>query len=526
MLNLPAEVVVAATPDHMTDLPRASASPLVPADRYRSYARKALVLIGLLSLFRLLLAFGLELGNDEAYYWMYSQHLKSNYFDHPPMVALLIRLSTFNGILQGAGWLRLGAVAGGAAAAWLLFRAVSELHSPRAGLYTSVLYLSSFYAGLTAGVYIMPDSPQMIFWTAALWMLVRIDADERNWRNWLLFGLCAGLAILSKVHAGFLWIGLGAYILLHRRQWLRLPQLYAAAAITAVLLTPIVVWNIQNDFITYRFHSRRVTVDHFDLRFSYMLKEAIGQLVFNNPVNVALIIGALWRWKRLPAETKGVLSLFCWIALPHAAFLLAVSLFRDTTLPHWSGPAYVTLLPLAAVMLAGASRRRFLPRAVLAAAGLYLSVLTGWWLTVHFYPGTYGRRDPATLGTGDISLDLYGWELAGKAFGAQYRAAVDAGAVPAGTPVVASYWWGAHVEYYFCRPSGIAFQALGPIPDVREYHWRNRGLPVPQRAFCILASDEAYGLPKGFRQTNAQYRIEVSRGGKPAHAFTVYLLTR
>ncbi|RYZ20862.1 MAG: glycosyltransferase family 39 protein, partial [Chitinophagaceae bacterium] len=257
MLNLAAAARRAAhTRPYMTDLPLAPDRIAVPADRYRSYARKALVLIAVFSLFRLLLAFGLELGNDEAYYWMYSQELKLNYFDHPPMVAFLIRLFTFNGLLQGAGWLRLGAVVSAAVAAWLLFRAVTAIHSPRAGLYASVLYLSSFYAGLTAGVYIMPDSPQMVFWTAALWMLVRIDANERDWRSWLLFGLCAGLAILSKVHAGFLWIGLGAHILFQRRHWLRLPQLYAAAAVTALLLTPILAWNIQNDFITYRFHSR------------------------------------------------------------------------------------------------------------------------------------------------------------------------------------------------------------------------------------------------------------------------------
>ena len=34
----------------------------------------------------------LELQGDEAYYWMYSRYLDWGYFDHPPMVALLIRI--------------------------------------------------------------------------------------------------------------------------------------------------------------------------------------------------------------------------------------------------------------------------------------------------------------------------------------------------------------------------------------------------------------------------------------------------
>jgi hypothetical protein len=32
-----------------------------------------------------------ELLDDEAYYWIFSQHLDWGYFDHPPMTALLIR---------------------------------------------------------------------------------------------------------------------------------------------------------------------------------------------------------------------------------------------------------------------------------------------------------------------------------------------------------------------------------------------------------------------------------------------------
>ena len=40
-----------------------------------------------------------ELSSDEGYYWFYSSHLQWGYYDHPPMVALLIRIghSLFGG---------------------------------------------------------------------------------------------------------------------------------------------------------------------------------------------------------------------------------------------------------------------------------------------------------------------------------------------------------------------------------------------------------------------------------------------
>ncbi|RYY65916.1 MAG: hypothetical protein EOO12_05710, partial [Chitinophagaceae bacterium] len=360
------------------------------------------------------------------------------------------------------------------------------------------------------------------------WMLARILRNERDWNNWLLFAVLAGASIMSKVHGAFLCSGLALFVLLHRRSWLRLPQLYVAAALVLLIASPILAWNIRNDFITYRFHSRRVAVDHFNLRFSYALKEAIGQLVFNNPVNVVLVIGAFLHWKELSSESRSRLPLFNWIALPHAGFLLFVALFRDTTLPHWSGPAYVTLLPLAAVRLANGPRRRFLPRAVMGAAVTYVLTLFAWMAVVHHYPGTYGSKDPQRLGTGDISLDLYGWQEASVAFNQLYVQELRTGRISTGTPVVASYWWGAHVEYYFCRPNGIPFRAVGPVRDIREYYWRPESSgPLPAAAFCILASDEHYELPsEGFSQRKIAYRITVTRSGKPAHTFVVWKLSR
>src|ERR671913_413816 len=35
-----------------------------------------------------------ELQDDEAYYWMFSKYLDWGYFDHPPMIAVLIKLGT------------------------------------------------------------------------------------------------------------------------------------------------------------------------------------------------------------------------------------------------------------------------------------------------------------------------------------------------------------------------------------------------------------------------------------------------
>src|SRR5258705_1838452 len=45
----------------------------------------------------LLQASFLGVDEDEAYYWIYSLHLQWGYFDHPPMVALAIRIGELFG---------------------------------------------------------------------------------------------------------------------------------------------------------------------------------------------------------------------------------------------------------------------------------------------------------------------------------------------------------------------------------------------------------------------------------------------
>lgn len=184
-----------------------------------------MILIACTFLLKCFFAFWLELGNDEAYYWLYSQYLQWNYFDHPPMVAIWIRLFTGNLSLdQYEGFLRIGSVVGSSLSTWFMYQSAASLHSQKAGWFAAILYNASFYSGITAGLYIMPDSPQMVFFTCSLWMIARMVKDEKNWSNWLMFGVAAGLCIMSKVHGAFLWIGVGGYAVFLKQQWLKNPS--------------------------------------------------------------------------------------------------------------------------------------------------------------------------------------------------------------------------------------------------------------------------------------------------------------
>lgn len=493
-----------------------------------SYRKKFFLLLGIFSFIKLFLAFILELGNDEAYYWLYSQYWQWNYFDHPPMVAVWIRLFTANLALDHLeGFVRLGSVVGSALSSWFLYRTASMLHSERAGLFAAVLYHVSFYSGITAGLYILPDSPQMVFWTLALLLIVKITRDENGWRLWLLFGAVAGLCIMSKVHGAFLWIGLGGFILFQRNSWLKKPQLYIALLITTIIISPIFFWNVYYDFATFRFHSNRVDVDELVFQWKFFFKELSMQIGFNNPINVFIVLAALVAWFRGKVVYQPALAVYTFVAIPLSVLLLFVSIFRNVTLPHWSGPAYVSLMPLAAVWLAGVSKNRF-PKILGWALGIFLFGYLSYSAVVKFYPGTYGSQKEENFGRGDITLDMYGWRKASQVFDSLHRDDVAKSLVPRNAALVTTHWWGAHVEYYFGRANGLKMMGIGGPQYLNEYLWTNKWRQAEvdlDNAYCIIPVDDKYRIPPGwFEKIELALTITVNRNGKPAHKFLVYRL--
>ena len=82
--------------------------------------------IALLLLLRAVMAALLPLSGDEAYYWLWSQHLSLGYYDHPPAIAWLIRFGT---LLLGDTELgvRLSGVLLSLPATWFVWRAAALL---------------------------------------------------------------------------------------------------------------------------------------------------------------------------------------------------------------------------------------------------------------------------------------------------------------------------------------------------------------------------------------------------------------
>jgi 4-amino-4-deoxy-L-arabinose transferase-like glycosyltransferase len=500
-----------------------------------SYKRKCLLLLLIATLVRGVFAAFTGLGNDEVYYYTYALTPQWSYFDHPPMVGWCIRLFTANLHWDAEIFVRLAAILGAAVNTWLIYQIAVLLASPRAGFMAALLYTASLYTSIISGVFILPDSPQVVFWMLALWLALLVFYKTRNktqQRKLLLWlGVVIGLCIMSKVHGVFLWAGIGLYILLYDRKWLSNPWLYLSLLLTLLVMAPMIYWNIDTHFITYNYHSERVSLFEGGLHMDNFFKEWGGGVLYSNPLCYALyvlMLAAVWRG-RLFLPVKPLRLLLC-CSLPLIAVFLFISLFRST-LPHWSGPGFMGLMLLTACWL----HQRYpvrIPLVLWLANGLICVLLVvGFWM-IKAAPVSLGKKDKQLLGDGDVTLDMEGWKNFKDSFALLYEKDMTTGGMQKGAGLVSNKWFpAAHLLYYVGRPLQLPLHGIGTLEEIHHFAWLNDQIPALKPgtdAYYITPSnyftDPAHGISTYFTTTDPPQRIAQRRGGMTVRYFYIYRL--
>jgi 4-amino-4-deoxy-L-arabinose transferase-like glycosyltransferase len=215
-----------------------------------SSARPWVLALGMLTALRLVAAMMLPPAPDEAYYWIWGRALALSYYDHPPMVALWTAAGS--GLLgDTALGLRLLGPLGVAAASVLLARAGNTLFPATGAGYWAAALLNGTLLFSAGSVLMTPDTPLLVFWCAALWAWVQAHLRQDG-RWWLVFGVLAGCALLSKYTAAFLGLGVLIWMIAapQARHWFRDWRLWAGGILAVVVFSPVLVWNAQHDWVS------------------------------------------------------------------------------------------------------------------------------------------------------------------------------------------------------------------------------------------------------------------------------------
>lgn len=317
-----------------------------------------------------------ELMDDEAYYWVYSRHLDWGYFDHPPMVALLIKMGY--ALFHNELGVRLFMVI-----LTVLTLIITDKLIPRRDNRLFYLLLCVMGAMQLGGMLAVPDVP-LIFFAALYFLIYRNFLEQQSWKNTLLLALSMALMFYSKYHG----ILLVAFTVISNLNLLRVFKFYIACIITAILFLPHIYWQYTHGFPSLQYHLVERNASSYNV--GYTLEYILGQLLLFGPVAGWLI---LYYAFVCPIQSAFERALkFCLIGV--LAFFL-LSTFKGRVETNWT----VMLFTPAMVLAHQSVRRkrslkwslRILP--YLAVITLILVFATRVYMVWDFLPGVKIRPE-------------------------------------------------------------------------------------------------------------------------------------
>ncbi|WP_324172970.1 ArnT family glycosyltransferase [Sulfurimonas sp.] len=296
--------------------------------------KSAYTIILLLAIFSTIYNAFSPLHGDEAYYWMWSHHLQTGYYDHPPMIAYLIYLTNF---ISEAEWgVRLVNVFSFSIAAVYIFKLSAEMFDEKIALNAIIIFSSVI---LVHAGYIMTttDSPIILFWTLSMYYSYKAIFYGKT-KDYILTGIMLGLMMLSKYTAILFVFTLLIFLIFKRRDIFLNPRFYLAIIIAFLVVSPMLWWNYQNDWISFGFQMDHGSTDDFTLNIPDMFGFLAGQFGIFSPVFAGLLFFYLVKDKLYYKDNKlFFLSLSIVVIL---GFFMYKSLFKSMGL-NYAAPMYI-----------------------------------------------------------------------------------------------------------------------------------------------------------------------------------------
>lgn len=367
-----------------------------------------------------------ELADDEAYYWIYAQQLDWGYFDHPPMVALLIYLTSW---IPGEIGVRLASTLLLPLGLYLFWTTIRPLRPTRHQ--ATIYFLICFSIPLLQvyGFLALPDAP-LVFCTALfLWAYRRMVLDDTA-GNALMLGLSMALLVYSKYHGVVVIL---AVLFAYPRLW-RSWKLYLAILFSLLLFTPHLLWQYQHDWVSFRYHLVGRNPDG-GFRFSYLFGLLLNCFLTFNPLWACFYFRKHTPLRHSHRELYFLLTIF-------TAFFLCSTL-KGPTQAQWMLPVAFAAI---AILFDVASRNPKAYRYVNRASVVMLALFVAARLLIIFNP-----------------FDLKGELWHNKEANSQIASLAD------GRPVQFTHSYSASAKYAFYtgQPAYTA-----PLFYMRESQWQ------------------------------------------------------
>ena len=194
---------------------------------------------------------------DEAYYYIWSEHLQLSYFDHPPMVSWLIYLSHLIFPVGQALGLRFPFVFLSFLTSLVWLKILSEKNISLRHQFLFFLFMALNPLLGLGSIVATPDVGLVFFWSLSYLFFERLLTSEKI-TNYAWLGLSLGLGFCSKYHI-VIFVLSGLIYLAFTQQFkkLNIKGAFVTVILGALASMPVIIWNAQNNWASFLFQ-----IDH------------------------------------------------------------------------------------------------------------------------------------------------------------------------------------------------------------------------------------------------------------------------
>lgn len=268
-----------------------------------------------------------ELIDDEAYYWVYSRFPAWGYFDHPPMIAMLIKAGY--GIFGNELGVRLFVVLLNTATIY-----ITRLLLPRQNDLLFYAVACTIAVAQIGGIIAAPDAP-LIFTVALFFLLYKRFREKLNIVNALLLGLGMALMLYSKYH-GILII---FFTLLSDLSLFKRYQTYIAGLVTLLLFAPHLYWQFTHGLPSVQYHLFERNASEYKI--SYTIEYLLGQIALTGPLMGWLLLWAALQFRPV-SKTERAMK----FSLAGIYVFFLVMTFKGRVEANWTLPCFIPLMVL------------------------------------------------------------------------------------------------------------------------------------------------------------------------------------
>ncbi len=319
-----------------------------------NWERMTLIFVGILTLLRLAVAPTFGLGVDEAHYFLYARFLDWSYVDHPPLVGWthwpLYALFGTNEFL-----VRLPAILLFAGVSLFVYRFTFSFSKSGLISFLSVVAVNSSFILNAMSIMLLPDCFLLLLIFPLMTTILKIT-EVGETRYYVYLGLLLGLAGLAKYTAILFVPPLLAFLFIKKRYDLLFsPKMLLAAGIALLMVSPVLYWNMQHDFVSFRYQGGHVLAATSPSVKSFFVS-LLAQFGAYSPFLFLMAFYGLYKGWKSQDDRIRLSTLFGVVIL---LFFFYSSLY-ERTLPHWPSLFYLLFIPVGGYYLlsAGSGNKR------------------------------------------------------------------------------------------------------------------------------------------------------------------------